>query len=202
LLVNNYAAWSGDRIVQFVQNAPNSPTGTGDAKQLRFRFILYPALDTISQLATPDSRNIAHATGFPYDGSGINFVPPIAQTLSYPPAANRVTSGMLPIIQSDSEKNRIVIPFHCPNRFVVTPFTTTDHGVAPLPDQWSQGLLCAAWDLNAVTTETVAVQVMFQYGDGFRMSHYRPQTYTLTGIQVAPGFAYVNYFGQFFQQIS
>jgi len=118
--------------------------------------------------------------------------------------ARRITAGMPPIIQTDSKRNRVVIPFHCPNKFVVKPLNPADDVTsAPASDQFSQGTLVYAFPLDSNVDTNDEVQVQYQYGDGFRMSHYRPKTYIITGVQSNPSSsAYLNYYGQNFATLS
>jgi len=64
----------------------------------------------------------------------------------------------------------------------------------------NQAQLCVAVAPNTGTA-TPYYNVYFQYGDGFRLGHYRPVVYQMSGTQ-RPGtaFAYNNYPGMYFVQ--
>jgi len=197
VLTMNYSGWVGDRVVQFIRradfNTRDIATGT-QVTEDAVKVFLFPGVDTPSQQLYPRTADIATLTGFPY--------------AAYSPlpnhgigtAFNRNTYGMVPLLETTSHKNRVVIPFHCPNKFVVYAQNPDDLDGPPLVDQFSQGLLVYTYANDALPGQIniKQVEVYHQYGDGFRMSHYRPRKYSLSGVTVPPSVAYGNYFGQYF----
>jgi hypothetical protein len=193
----------GDRIVQFVESQGSDTDFTTDTsithyKSAKPRVILYPGTDTIQVPLYPDATSVAYLVGYNVQSSGL--LPNHGNASLF----NRNEAGMIPMIETESKKNRVVIPYHCPNKFVVNAIDEGDHNSPPFVDQFSQGLLVYSWHNNRNNTypKTTNIEVWFQYGDGFRMSHYRPVRYQLAGcLSQPPSLGYFNYFGQYFGSV-
>ncbi len=194
----NYASWVGDRIVQFItsiETKVTTPASGVETVENNVKIFLLPGVDTTSSPLIPDLNSMASLMAYPNNTGS-----PIPNHGTTTSIFNRNTYGMVPLLETRSLKNRVVIPYHCVNKFVVYAQNPNDLDGPKLVDQFSQGLLVFSYTAYGSSDglPNKITEVYFQFGDGFRMSHYRPRRYSLSGMQNPSGTAYANYFGQYF----
>lgn len=181
-IVASYAAWSGDRNIQISAADPNNTQDT-------FQMAYVPTLNNVTPFTPTDYSNLL---GRPVT-AGLNNTRIVNEVPGN--LAARDTYGYPPVATTNSLRNRVNLPYQTPNKFLLTNTLGSIAMSLPPIDLTNQAQLLVAVAPNQGSSSPT-YNVHFQFGDGFRLGHYRPVVYNQSGTQrEGTGFAYNNYPG-------